>query len=388
MSNETELWTYRDALDSVMDAFDIDAGGRPYRNARRAVFEAYREFPYKTSWAYFDRIGALTTSASQSSSTITYDHTGGTYERQVTLASGTWPDWADFGTLYTNSNHYEVATRESDTVITLSANNNPGADLAAGTTYIIYRSVYPAPTDFRRADALVDLENHYWPDYLPPGEALVRSRGYRTPSTPAWYTIRSAGEYYGGMSFEFIPPPNAARTYHYIYEAKPRELKILETNTGTVTVSNGTTTATFSSAVLTDNHVGSVIRLSGSATAPTGKVPDLNEVDNLYVDQRTIQSVTSSTVAVLDTAVTQGFASVAYSISDPLDMESGAMMNYFLRLCEEKYAYLAKENDRQERTEIARKALREAMAASDRNRNTSADRALYAGRLRDYAEYS
>ena len=45
-------------------------------------------------WTFMFPVTTLSINAPQSSSTITYDHTGGSSENLVTIASGTWPTWA------------------------------------------------------------------------------------------------------------------------------------------------------------------------------------------------------------------------------------------------------------------------------------------------------
>ena len=143
---EQPLFTFQDAVDHVSDVFDIaglDATSKHFRAAKRAVADAYRDIVRLHEWSYYERHGQITTEAEQSSSTITYDHTGGTYERMVTIAAGTWPTNARYMHIIIESQRYKVATRESSTVITLTPDTNPGADVAAGTSYNIFRSVYP-----------------------------------------------------------------------------------------------------------------------------------------------------------------------------------------------------------------------------------------------------
>ena len=61
-----------------------------------------------------------------------YDHTGGTSEREVVLAGGTWPAWAAGAYIKLSGTYYLVATRVDGTHLTLGAGDNPGGDVAAG----------------------------------------------------------------------------------------------------------------------------------------------------------------------------------------------------------------------------------------------------------------
>ena len=91
---EIALFTYQDAVDHIRDYFDIadlDVTSRNYRAALRSVDQAYRDLPRKERWSYYERRFQKTTVAAQSTGTVKYDHTGGTYERQLTLTGATWP---------------------------------------------------------------------------------------------------------------------------------------------------------------------------------------------------------------------------------------------------------------------------------------------------------
>ena len=84
------LFTYKDGVDHVLDFLGAAVSNEAKRDAKRAILAAYREFCAVRRWTYFMAQGRLVTVAPYSTGTITYTHTGGTYERQVTLATGTW----------------------------------------------------------------------------------------------------------------------------------------------------------------------------------------------------------------------------------------------------------------------------------------------------------
>ena len=107
--------------------------GRSLQLAKLAMQEAQQHLMAERDWRYMDRWFKFTTDASYSTGSITYDHTGGSSERLVTLASGTWPTWAAYGIVLINQQMYQVEQRLSDTTLTLTEQANPGSDLAAGT---------------------------------------------------------------------------------------------------------------------------------------------------------------------------------------------------------------------------------------------------------------
>lgn len=103
-------------------------------------------------WSFMYRTAQLTTRVVVTSSTITYDHTDGTNERELTLASGTWPSWAADGTITITNQSFSVDQRISDTVLTLSEFDNPGADISSGTSYSLDTRDVRLPDDYAGID--------------------------------------------------------------------------------------------------------------------------------------------------------------------------------------------------------------------------------------------
>lgn len=362
-----ELFTYSDAVEHLRDVFDFTDTSRLGRNARRAVDNVYREFPNMTRWTYYVRRQTLATSASQSSSTVTYDHTGGSSERMVTLASGTWPSWARFGVIRLDSVDYRVATRVSDTVLTLFEEDNPGDDLAAGTTYELSRAAYPLPLDFRRLLTLVDVDQSLQTPLISPQEwQRRRALLHDNPGVPWAATIMGDGDYYGALQLAFEPPPSTVRSFDMLYEAKPRDINIVSYATGTVSTSS--TTVTGSGTTFPTDCVGSIIRfgVSASSTAVTNKYGT-----NPFTEQRVITARGGATNLTVDVAPTSAYsAGTAFSISDPIDMENVAMRTAFLRMIEAEYAKLTQLKDWAERFALAQQACR--IATGNDRRDTAA----------------
>ena len=99
-------------------------------------------------WSFLYKQDSIVVEEDYSTGTIAYDHTGGTNERQVTLSGGTWPSWAVDGMIEIAGVDYAITTRVSDTVLVLADNNNPGADVAASTSYNLHKDDYDLPDDF------------------------------------------------------------------------------------------------------------------------------------------------------------------------------------------------------------------------------------------------
>lgn len=367
-----ELWTFQDAINHVLDAFDAKAVFRELRAARRAVYEAYRDLPTHHAWSYYLRRWQLTTFAAQSNGTVEYDHSG----RTLTISGGTWPASArrmriiiDEGSIDEGS--YPIESRVNGTVLTLPEDQNPGADVAA-TTYTLYQSEYPLPVGARRL-GLPRSHCEWFLDYASAEEAAAVRQGNWHPQTPWLATIRSSGESYGEMVLELSPPPAQAKTYHFVYEASPQPLVWFGTTAEftTGTVSSSGTTITGDGTDWTSNMVGCVLRVSDTGEPPTGLV-GTNERDNPYTEQRIVQSVESATSLTIDQAFSGSHSDVPYSIGSPLDVEPHTMLTYLLRLAEHRYAVNVSHESQRQRFENQKLALREAMA-KDSTRMQGAD---------------
>ena len=327
------LFTYSDAVDHVLSLLGSQANADTARDARRATQQAYREFPAARRWSYYMTRGRITTVAEYSTGTITYTHA----TRTLTLASGTWPTWAAYGTVVISSVPYEVASRSSGSALILSVNSNPGANVAAGTTYTIHRDKYPLPADFLAIDQLMaNGSSPSWPEYVLPRNWLT-SQLNATSGAPNRFCIMGDTNYMGVMSVFFQPHPSDVVPFDFIYHRRPRPLLVEEYKTGTVSVTAASTTVTGSGTAWTSKHVGSTIRLSSTtADYPTGGVGG-----NPFSVERIIISVESTTSVTVDTAIDDAHTAVKYVISDPIDIEDGAMMVAFLR-CIEKQGSIAR----------------------------------------------
>jgi hypothetical protein len=155
-----------------------------------------------------------------------------------------------------------------------------------------------------------------------------------------------------------------------MYEAKPRDLFTEQYATGTVTCGAASTSVTGSSTVFASTHVGAIIRFSADAVSlPTSLVGvrgDNAPLLNPFTAQRVIQSVTTTTALTLDAALPAAVSGVKYTISDPLDIESGAMLTAYWRAIELEMAKLTTRADIPMREQLARAALIRALEADER----------------------
>lgn len=342
---------------------------------RRAVEEAYRDLPLQAYWSYYRRREVINTVPSQSDGTVAYTHS----TRTVTLSGSTFPSGAENYRLIIGNAHYDIESKTDSTHVILPAESNPGADVASGTAYTLYKSEYLLPENFRRMIAMYDITQRRMIEPVEDStEQMLQNAALWSPGVPLYYAIRNTGETLGRMSVIFSAPPSTSRGYDLMYDARPRQFGIpWKYSDGTVSVASGSTTVTGSGTTFPSNCKGCVIRFSSNPadepTGPYGSVVGGNHVDNPYTFQTTIASYTSGTSITLTDVAPQAFSGVSYTISDPIDIEDGAMYTAFLRLSEAKYASLMN-YDKVERREEA--ALRALLLAKESDKRTMDKRQL------------
>lgn len=374
----SELFTFQDLVDHVLDVFALKDGPRDMRLAKNAIRNAYRSLPTKHSWPYYVRMGQIQTVASQDDGTIVYTHS----TRTVTLTGATFPTDARYYKIIIDSVIYPIEEYVTSTTVTLPEGRNPGADVAS-TDYILYRGQYDLPSGCIRCAPLTDIAEGTTLQYLAPNEVAEHLAGNYQPSRPYFFTLREPGDSYSVNSIELLPPPGDIRNYNFMFEWRPKDLQRFCYSTGTVTASGTAVTGT--GTAFTSDMVGDVIRFSTSATdEPTGvegyAFSSSENLDNPFAEQAIIKSVTSATALVVDRSLSGTYTGKKYTISNAIDVQSGGMWNYMQALSE---AYMSRHIDKTDRNEYennARLALVEAKCAT----NTSIDTGYAHGELAWY----
>lgn len=359
------IWTYYDAVVAARDFVGGNSTGVAMPALLRAIASAYREVTAARDWSFLYKHGRVHVKAPYTTGTITYDHTGGTYERELTLADGTWPSWADTGVVLIDSVLSRVVSRESDTVVTLDSALNPGADVDAGTSYSLYPEYYELPERFERfegpwgegtwglgrqvsADTLMALER------FDPGSDDMSQ-----------YTIGGIPGVYGKLALYIHPSADAAETIDFIYKCRPRDLRFSGHNStvdtaGTITA-NGSTAIVGSSTAFNSKMVGAVLRIGDATNVPTsldGRYP--------YAEEHVISSVTDTTHLTLSAASSLSSGSLKYCITDPIDLNI-AVENAFMRCVEKHLAITMNMKNKREMFAAYDEALFKAKGADHRS---------------------
>jgi hypothetical protein len=363
--------TFADAVDHTLDqVLGGDASLRNRRQAVRAVREAYAEIPARRNWRYYYRAFSLQTVGNSTTGTISYDCTGGTYERMVTLTNSTWPtDVAGYG-LIIDSTRYSVDQYKSSTVLTLDENDCPTADISSGQAFNLVKDSYELPATCRAIFTLYDTNA---PGRLipcvDPGDVIRERRLVRGSALPVMYSAFRSELYSGSMAIHFAPSPSGVRHYQCYGLFWPAPLAILDySDTGTVATTAGSTTVTGTSTSFSSDHVGCVIRISPSGVV---KIPtdiqgeaDKNRLEPFAI-QGVVKSVESTTSLTLEVAASKTVTGSGFRISSLVDIEPGAMRNAFLRCCEAKFATTDRKLVEQ-REALYEAALTKAMYADQR----------------------
>lgn len=376
------LFTYADAISDLVDLAQGHGMSASQPVLRRCVKQAYRQLFAAHDWSFLYSPGRIQLQAAQGTGTVVYDHTGGTYERQLTITGATWPTWAEDAVVRFNSVVCEIESRKSDTVVTLDATMNPGADVAS-TTFSCYPRWYVLPPDFGAMTRPLETTKWVGAQNISPTEMLALDRYREDTGNVKYYSIGSAHGLYGSMALGVFPPSNATETLDFVYKKRQRDLRYTGHDggdyAGTISVSQDTAAVTGSGTSFVSGMVGSILRLGDTSNRPTG-------LDGLYpwAEQRAISAVASSTGLTLDANVTTGYSAVKYVVTDPLDIDA-AVYDAFLALCERSLAIARDWKNKAEFVALAEKAVFDAKCADGRvqQRRIAGMPTRFAVRLKD-----
>lgn len=357
-----ELITWNDCIEHVVDWLGGNPTNEARRDAKRASMHALRTLANSHSWTYYYTVGKLATVEPYTTGTVAYDHTGGSFERLVTLTGGVWPTWAANGVLNINDVLYEVYSRQSNTQLTLSTNSNPGADVASGTSYTLFRDNFALPANFQAMGEMIIAANarSLMPEH--PNSWLARKRIWRGTATPYSYTILGDPNYQNTISMALYPPPDQAYSIDYLYKRRPRQLKIDSETTGKISVAGGGLSVSGSGTAFTSSMVGSTIRVGDASNIPTARWGS-----HPFQEERIITAVASATSLTVDAAWDNTASSVKYIISDPMDIDVGTMLSLLLRGSELETGHARNKRDRDLLQGMYREALIMAREADSRN---------------------
>ncbi len=363
--------TFQDVIDHLVDY----VGGTPgqgdalARDAKRATLEAYRDLANAFNWSYLFNRGRVLTRGPFTDGTITYTHTGGAYERLLTLSGGIWPEWVAGATLASIDSpphgmiDYKVTQRISATQVVLDEQINPGEDITTPSAYTLACDTYLLPSDYTAQDQSIYEGNFGGMEFVHPRAWANDLRFGNRCGVPRIYTITGDNVYPGRLTLKLSPFPSVpGQSISFLYKRRPRPLVLSLINTGTVGVAQDSRIVTASSAIFTPAMVGCVLRIGTATQLPTAVV-DANPA----AFESTIAGYISATVVTVNDGANGTYTARKFTVSDPIDIEEGAMLNAFLRCCEKCIGQNRTLKDKPSAQKLYLSALGEAKAADSRS---------------------
>jgi hypothetical protein len=335
----TDYTTYDDLVQHLAMRHGLTLTGISKAQALTAVREAYRRLFAMHDWAYFKRFELLQVSSPQDTGTVVYTHA----TRTMTLTGATWPSAAAFGDLRINDVRYHILYRKSDTELILPENFNPGADVAS-TTYAWAQHRYPLSFEVGDITEIIDPQ-HPNPLYqIDVRSAMFLTDSYNTQTFPTTYSMFPSQNLPGIWEVWFPSAVYADREIKIMYDARHSPLKVQHEDGIGLSVSGQV--ATFPANVLTEDHVGCVLRISGDDQVPTsrtGRLDDTNQDWNHrpFALERVVVAVVDDTAILSESIGDDNLSDRGWSLSQLLDLDSGSMTTFMIRLVENEYAKIA-----------------------------------------------
>lgn len=313
-------YAVQDVVDHLISASGGGAQDAEQRELRSSVHHAYRDLINSRDWAWHVTQGRIMLEPAETV-TVTIGSSGTT----LTRASGTWPTSATSYRAYSSGVVAQVATRTSDTVLTLSSSFKfPSSFDGAGKQVILYRNTYQLPDNFRNMDALITQDRTSITSYVSPTEWARIERSILLSGDPVYWTVMRDEQ-------STIPDkwvvrvcgyPTAAETLDYTYRRKitPPRWTGYETGARAGTVScPGSVTVTGTNTQFLDSMANCVFRIIDSSVNHPEPISGIYP----YAEQSIIESIGSGTSLTLKDALSSSYSDRKYVISSLLDLSDG-----------------------------------------------------------------
>ncbi len=348
--------TYSDLVDRLRVYVGSDSSDTKNATILRCAIEACEALAQKHDWAYYKTRFRFTGSVPYQTGTIEYTSS----TRTITLTGGTFPDWAQYGTITIDNVPYDVQKSVSSTVVILDPNSCPSADVAAGTEYVFYRTKYPLPTDFVSMHKPFITAQYLVLGYVTWDQFLLRRNLNDGVGTPTMFTVIDNG--YGRKMIQLWNPPDQTYAFEMEYKRKPAAPTVEEESAGTIALTSGDATVTGTSTAFRASMAGAVLRVSYDTKRPTA-YDSIEPPQYEYL----IDSYTSSTSLELSEAASASVSKRAYTISSRLDVADGPMFSYLVQMGMKRLRIALRMNMVQGELQDYERAEREARDADGQN---------------------
>lgn len=354
-----KTYTLQDLIYMMLIRTGSQTGATQNARITKAIQSAIQALPSKHRWNYYHRQSRFNASP-EVTFDITYDRTGGSSERLVTITSAhTWPEDATYGELLIGDISYRVHRRLSDTTATLAPGMERAEDYTGSAKW--QRRAYSFGREIRKIHYMHNLTTDRPIGMLPPSRFAINQQNSYTAGLVRYYSWQNHGSTFGSSEVVLYPPPASSDTYEVSAEVMPHIPTIHSVTGADLATTLGNSDVTSAGATFTDNLVGSVIRIARDSTIPIGA----NSED--YFFEAFILSVDSSNQLTLSETLPSTLTNLGYLISSPVDIEASVLLEALED--EAFYQYCKNHSHEQIQTasSMAQKSLMEAMVRNERN---------------------
>lgn len=286
----------------------------------RAVQDAIRSLPGSYDWNYFKRQARFTTTAPVNPEVV-YDATGGANERQLTITSAdVWPADAALGLVYISDRSYRVATRISDTVITLESDFAPTDDYTGSVKW--ERRAYHFSREITKMHFLHSITSNRSVAFIPTSQFQSLDRVQWTGGITTYFTCQNSGNRFGATEITLLPTPETPETFEVTATVNPHIPRVTLLSGEEAVTTAGSTAVTCSDGAFTSKLIGTIFRRGRTEVAPTHFENEDYDFEAFIVDTPTATTLT------LSEAAPSTASDLGYAISSPIDIHAATMLEY------------------------------------------------------------
>jgi hypothetical protein len=327
--------TFQDSVYSLLDYLGAQPGDVVLRDAKKACIEALRDLIQSHTWTYLYTHGRIITTESFSDGLITFAQLSGlppnTTSDVVTLTGGTWPSWSGSGLLRFNNYNYDVLQRLSGTQLQLRSDQAPTSDVTDPIPYGLFRDYYSLPNDFAAQDVTFIPLNFGGLEYCHPREWLMQTADWGVLGTPEVFTIMADPSRPHGLCIKLAPLPTFQITIEFIYKRHSHGLNVFSETAGSIVTAANSNVIVGTGTNFTSQMANTTcIRISGNNKPPT---PEWGNNPAVFESKVTFVDPVNQVLSTFDN-VPAAYANAPFVISNYIDIETGAMMQAYLRCCE------------------------------------------------------
>lgn len=329
--------TFQDCYERAVNflrAFGYDMQGvttGPPELLRGVIIDAYETVLNSYDWPALEGMGRINIEAYQTTGTVTYTSAS----RQLVLSGASWPSWVEGSAVRIGDYTHQVQTYVDSATVVLDEQLSPSANVAAGTSYELWRWWYPLPRNFGNLTHIIRYSG-VEPNILTLPEIQRRYQWSYGTSEVTDVAIGRHPLKIGQQALYIGAPCTADDSLDITYTLRPRDLRFAGYDTndsvGTVSVTADSNSVTGTTTAFTDEMEDAMLRWGRTSARPTG-----THGSNRYAEQQVILSVESATALTLMGSAVTTRSTMGYVVTDPLMIDPSAY-NAVLREIEAQLA--------------------------------------------------